>query len=91
MTLKGRKRKRYPATTSTNSHVTRYGGYVTRWVNAVRNTYSLNVFGPDEWDPTYFGDGTQIVEAIEAKCEALGWKAGTYEVTEVWRSRDDNS
>jgi len=67
-----------------------YGGYVVRtlYAGTARETtrsYELRVRGPHEWDPTYFGDGSQIVEAIKAKCKSKGWKDGTYDVSEVWR------
>lgn len=60
-----------------------YGGYVS-WINRQqqREVREVQVWGPKEWDPSLFGDGREIMDAVEAKAQKR-WKKAI--CNECWR------
>jgi hypothetical protein len=61
----------------------RYGGLVT-WVGRGDKWMQkgVEVWGPPEWDPTFYGSGEEIMDAIEAKAQKRWPKA---RCSECWR------
>lgn len=60
-----------------------YGGYAT-WSNRRGEIESreIHVWGPPTWDPSCYGDGSEIQDAVEKKARKR-WKNA--ECRECWR------
>lgn len=71
-------------TRTRNGHVEYlYGGYVT-WPrrDGSVDCREVRVWGPPEWDPDRYGDGSDIMEAVTAKARKR-WPSA--ECNECWR------
>ena len=62
----------------------KYAGTVSWYNEKTGQGYRkcVSVMGPPEWDPTYFGSGDEMCEAIEAKARKRWPKACC---DEAWR------
>lgn len=60
-----------------------YGGYVY-WTNrqGQRDSREVQVWGPPTWDPSYYGDGSSIMKAVQKKARKRWPQA---ECNECWR------